>query len=326
MTMTRRACALAMTTALCSLALPAMAQDFPSRPITILVGYGAGGPTDVIARIFADEMSQAIGQPVVVENLPGAGGEIASVQMLDSRPDGYTLMWAAASQLVYAPLMQENPRIKPLEQMEMISLTAGFPYVISVPASSPATDLQAFIAAAKDSGTRMTYGSSGVGTANHLAGEWFAGSLGVEVTHIPYAGDAASVLDLAAGRNNFTLITPSVVMPMIEAGTVRGLAVTSTERLSFLPDVPTTAEAGLPGFEVELFNGLVGPLGMPQEVIDLLADTIIEIQQDPEMEAKLAGAMTYPVIKSGDELDAYLADLYTHWADVIAQNNIPKLP
>ena len=273
-------------------AASACAQEFPNQPIRLVVPFPAGGGTDVVARTLAPKMAEFLGQPVVIDNRAGAGGNIGAEFVARSAPDGYTILLAASTMAVNASLMPNLP-FDPVKDFDPIVLLLMNQSVLVVNPQVPASNVQEFIALTKT--RRVTYGSSGNGSGAHLAGEMFKIMAGVDMEHIPYRGAAPAMNDLVGGHIDAMLIDIAVAMPQIKAGRVKALAVGSAQRFEGLPGVPTIAESGVPGYEISGLMGLVAPAGTPKEVVSRLNSAVERSLQMPEVRQQLVGLATIPM-------------------------------
>ena len=245
------------------------ADDYPSRPITLIVPFPPGGSTTVMARNVADQLTTSLGQQIVVDNRGGAGGTIGTRAAAKAAPDGYTILLGYTGTLYIAPSLYANPGYDPRKDFEPIGMIGTAPSVLLVHPSVPAKTVAEFIDYAKKSPTPLTYGSPGVGTANHLAAELFANAVGIKLTHVPYKGSGPVMNDLIGGHIPMGFAPIPAAIGNVQGGKLRGLAVTSPKRSSLLPELPAVAET-LPGFEVALRYGLVAPAGTPKPIIDKL--------------------------------------------------------
>jgi tripartite-type tricarboxylate transporter receptor subunit TctC len=269
------------------LATAAGAQGFPSRLIRIVVPFTPGGSNDVVAREIAAGLQARFNQTAVVENKPGAGGTIAYTYVAKSPPDGHVLLIAPAS-FTMSPHLSRNPVYNPVTDFAAINLVVDVPFIMVVPAALPARTVPEFIALAKSSPKRLSFGSVGVGTPQHLGGELFKLNAGVDLIHVPFRGATAAIPDLLAGRVDMFIGAINSLLPLIKDGKLKALAVSSTRRIASLPDVPTMAEAGLPGVEVGSGVGLVAPAGTPPEIVDTLNREIGKIIATPEFHQRMA--------------------------------------
>jgi len=256
---------------------PVLAQAeaaWPSKPLTLIIPFPPGGGADTIGRYYADQLSSALGQPVVVDNKPGAGTAIAAEAAAKAKPDGYTLSLATAGQLTILPNLADNLRFDPETSFAPVSVVASIPNVIAVNGNLDVTDLQGLIAAAKAKPGAISYSSCGNGTLCHLSGELFKSLAGIDLLHVPYKGSAPAVTALLGGEVDVAVDTLTILAPQIQGGKVRGLALTSAQRSPLLPDVPTAAEAGLPGLETSGWFGIVLPAKTPQAIVERLNQEI----------------------------------------------------
>jgi Uncharacterized protein conserved in bacteria len=243
------------------------ADDYPTRPITLIVPFPPGGSTTVMARNVADKMSATLGQPVVVENRGGAGGTIGTRSVAKAAPDGYTILLSYTATMAIAPSMNVNAGYDPRKDFVPIGMIGFAPNVLVVHPSLPARSVAELIAYAKAAPAPVQYGSPGVGTVNHLAGEYLASETGVKLQHVPYKGNGPAMGDLLGGHIPMMFVPIPVALGNVKAGTLRGLAITTAKRSGLLPDLPTLAESGVPGFDVALRYGLMAPTGTPPAVI-----------------------------------------------------------
>jgi tripartite-type tricarboxylate transporter receptor subunit TctC len=264
----------------------AQAQTYPSRPIMLIVPLATGGSTDVIARIMAEGMRASLGQPVVVENVTGAGGSIGVGRVVRSAPDGYTIgigQWGTnmANGAIY-PLQYDL-----MTDLEPIALIASQPFMIEARKTMPADDLKGLIAWLKANADKATEGNSGIGSPSHVAGILFQNTIGVRFQMVPYRSAGLSMQDLVAGQIDVLLDTPAVSMSQVNAGTLKAYAVTAKSRLAVLPNVPTTDEAGLPGFYFSFWHGLWAPRNTPKNVLDKLNAAVVNALSDPTLRKRL---------------------------------------
>ena len=293
----RRAVAIAI--AFCCLAAaapPAPAQaPYPDRTVRMVVGFAAGGAADLIARVVATDLAERLGKPVIVENRPGAGSQVAAVAVARAEPDGYTLFFGSISlsvQMAIDPAMQLNP----LTELAPIALVAEAPNVLVVNPQLPVRSVKELVAYAK-AGNPVNFASSGVGTTLHLAGEMLKGAAGVNLTHVPYKGSGPALNDLMGGQVQMMFDNLSTAMPLVRAGKLRPLAVTTRARSSLLPDVPTMVEVGFENSEASVWFGLFGPRSTPRPIVDRLAREIAAMLADPRTPPKLV-PLSMDVLKS----------------------------
>ena len=284
----------------------AHADDYPTRPITLIVPFPPGGSTTVMARNVADKMSATLGQPVVVENRGGAGGTIGTRSVAKAAPDGYTILLSYTATMAIAPSMNVNAGYDPRKDFVPIGMIGFAPNVLVVHPSLPARSVAELIAYAKAAPAPVQYGSPGVGTVNHLAGEYLASETGVKLQHVPYKGNGPAMGDLLGGHIPMMFVPIPVALGNVKAGTLRGLAITTAKRSGLLPDLPTLAESGVPGFDVALRYGLMAPTGTPPAVIARLNRELNAALATEDVKQRLAteGAEALPGTP-----EAYAADV-----------------
>ena len=282
------------------------ADDYPTRPITLIVPFPPGGSTTVMARNVADKMSATLGQPVVVENRGGAGGTIGTRSVAKAAPDGYTILLSYTATMAIAPSMNVNAGYDPRKDFVPIGMIGFAPNVLVVHPSLPARSVAELIAYAKAAPAPVQYGSPGVGTVNHLAGEYLASEAGVKLQHVPYKGNGPAMGDLLGGHIPMMFVPIPVALGNVKAGTLRGLAITTAKRSGLLPDLPTLAESGVPGFDVALRYGLMAPTGTPPGVIARLNRDLNAALATEDVKQRLAteGAEALPGTP-----EAYAADV-----------------
>ena len=257
----------------------AWAQGYPQRPIRMLVGFAAGGITDISARQLAEPMSAALGQPIVVENKSGAGGNLATAELARAAPDGYTLMLASPGQLVVNPLTQKSTGFDPKTPFSLIGLVNTSPFVVVVPANSPFKTAQELIAHGKQNPGKLSFASPGMGTTMHIGGEMFNAATGMAAVHVPYRGGSQSTTDLVAGRVHFMVDSLGAVSAQIESGQLRVIAVTTPARMPRFADLPAMNEL-IPDFELSSWLGVVGPPRLSADVVQTLAAALAKAQKD----------------------------------------------
>jgi tripartite-type tricarboxylate transporter receptor subunit TctC len=277
---------------------PVAAADYPTRQIRLIVPFAPGGGTDVLARILAQRLSEKWGQPIIVENQPGASGSIGSRAVERATPDGYTLVMASTGALMsLATLYEKDGPFDVNAHFAPVTLVADPPYVVTVSTNVPAKNVAELIALAKQKKGQLTFGSSGVGAASHLSGELFQKEAGVEFLHVPYKGTGAAETDLIAGRLDIMFAPPQTVDPMVKAGKLKALATTGKTRSPLFPDLPTTDESGLPGYEAVGWFGLLAPAHTPDEIVQKLNAASVEILKSDDVRERLAklGAEPHPM-------------------------------
>jgi tripartite-type tricarboxylate transporter receptor subunit TctC len=311
------ACKLAVF-ALCSaFASATAAEPYPSKPIRIVVTGTPGGLPDLISRWLADRLSPALGQPIVVENRPGAGGNIAMQAAARSAPDGYTLVVAGQGPFALNPHMYTNPGYDAIADFAPITQIERGALILAANPALPVRSVRELIELAKAKPGELNYGSPGTGTPPHLASELFNRAAKINVAHVPYAGPPAAMLDLIAGRLDFTFSAPNVQLPQIKAGKIRALAVTSPTRLAALPEVPTVAESGLPGFEYVGWLGIAAPAGTPQPIIERLRREVGAILQTDAAREYFATHAREPVGSTPEDFAAFIRAENSKWGPII---------
>ncbi len=296
----------------------AVAQDYPARPIRIIVPFTPGAGTDIVGRAIAQALNEAWKQSVVVDNRPGAGGTIAGELVAKANPDGYTLMLGNVSTLAIAPALNPKLPYKPLRDFAPITLITTSGNVLVLHPSVPATSMRELIAYAKANPGKLNYGSSGNGTTSHLGGAMFASMTGAEMTHIPYKGSGPMLTDLLAGQLQLSFSSVPTALPHIKSGRLRALAVTLFTRSSVLPDLPTVQEAaGLQGFEISLWQGIVAPGATPRAIVMKLYQQIAASLRTPDMRAKLSAQGLDAVGSSPQQFAAYIRDEIDKWTKVV---------
>ncbi len=279
--------AITLAVAALALAAAAHADTFPSKPLRLIVTYPPGGGADLMARLIAPNMSETLGQPVVVENKAGASGQIAASDVARSAPDGYTLMLDASSFAVNPSLYAKLP-YDPAKAFTPIAVVALFPNVLVVTPSFPAKSVHELIAMAKAKPGEIAFASSGNGSAQHLSGELFKQKAGVQMTHIPYKGGGPALNDVLGGQVPMYFANMASGLPHVKAGRLRALAITASKRSPALPDAPTIAESGLPGYEVYEWNAIFAPAGTPAPVVAKLAESIAHAMGSPDIRQRVA--------------------------------------
>ncbi|MFZ0421469.1 MAG: tripartite tricarboxylate transporter substrate binding protein [Xanthobacteraceae bacterium] len=295
----------------------AASADYPERPITIVVGFPPGGASDIMARILTAKLGSLLGQPFMVDNRPGAGGNVAGEVVAHAAPDGYTILLGNNAILATNGSLYEKVGFDAEKDFDPISLIGTQANVLVVNLSVPAYSLKELIDLAKANPGKLNFASSGYGLAAHLAGELFKTAAHIDIVHVPYKGSAPALQDVMAGDDQMMFATTSGVMGFLKNEEVRPLAVTTLKRTAILPDVPTMDEAGLPGFEATTWHGLVAPAGTPKNIIETLHRAVVEALKDPDVGQKLAALGIDPVGSAPDEFRAYIKAEIPKWAAVI---------
>jgi len=305
-------------------ALPAVAQDYPSRPITFVHGFAAGGTADAISRILAQPMSEILKQPIIVEQRPGAGGNNASRVVANAAPDGYTIGLPTGGHAVSAGLYKNLP-FHPVDSFEMVSTVVYYAFAIAVKPDFPAQDMKGLLAYAKANPGKVDYGSAGIGSTHHLTGELLASVAGIQWNHVPYRGEAAAFTGLLSGELPVIIATTVTVQPQLASGKLRALAVSSPTRFKGMPNVPTVAESALPGFDVRTWAGVFAPKGTPAPIVAKLNAAIQQSIARPEVKARLEEVVGGDVQGSTPaEMKDMVAKESARWTEVIKKANIPQ--
>ncbi|WP_375199048.1 Bug family tripartite tricarboxylate transporter substrate binding protein [Cupriavidus metallidurans] len=310
------------TTAIAALPLGAHAADaWPSRPIQLLIPYPPGGSADLLARPLGAKLQERLGQPIVLDYRPGAGGTIATQALARSKPDGYTLIMVLAAHAINPSLYPKLP-YDTRKDFAPVSLVANLPLILAGSPSLKARNVPELIAAAKAAPGTITFGSAGNGNTGHLAGELFDSMAGVKMTHVPYKGSAQVVNAMLAGDIQLTFDSISTSMPQIRAGRMTALAVTSAKRAAMAPDVPTLAEAGVPGFDINGWYAILAPAGTPRAVVDKLSSEIAAVLTQPELRSQLAANGYEPVGSTPAALGAHIDAELVRWNKVVREAGV----
>jgi tripartite-type tricarboxylate transporter receptor subunit TctC len=297
----------------------ASAAEYPDKPIKLVVNASAGGNADFSARLIGDKLSQALNQPVIVENRAGAGGNIGAQYVARSAPDGYTLL-AANSSFASNVWLYKDLQFDPLKDFEPISLLTSTYFILAVPPASPVKTLQEYVEFARNN--EITYASAGIGQGAHLGMELFQLQAGIKSVHVPYGGMAPSANALAGGVVDAALVTPPSALPYAEAGKLRLLAMTGPTRSPIYPDIPSIAEEGYPGYALNGWQGLLAPKGTPVEIVNLLSRELNKILALPEVNERLVAAGTEANSSTPEEFKQFLTDEVKQWGEVIERSGI----
>jgi tripartite-type tricarboxylate transporter receptor subunit TctC len=293
------------------------AQGYPSRPIRMLLAFPPGGPTDINARLFAQRLSEQMGQQVVVDNKPGAGGNVGATEAARAPADGYTIFYNTSA-ISIAPALYANVQFDPLRDYAPVALAATVPLVLAVNPGLPAKNLTEFVAYAKANPGRLNYASSGNGTITHLAGALFAAQMGLQMQHVPYKGSAPALIDVVSGQTQLMIDTISTVLPYARDNRLRPLAIAVSRRSPQLPDVPTLEEAAsLPGFEMSAWQGVVVPAATPKDIVARLNAELNKALQNPELRARLAAGGSEPLGGTAEQYAAYIRSELQRWSKVV---------
>jgi tripartite-type tricarboxylate transporter receptor subunit TctC len=321
MNLLSRVVSLAAAAALALAPAAALAQAYPAKPVKILVGFAPGGAMDIVARTVGQKISAGLGQPVVVDNKPGAASNIAIRQLIDSPPDGYTVM-LVANGLTANPFLYTQQPFDPNIDVVPITLVARLPVVIAVNATSDLTTLKKLIDASKAKPGSVSYGSPGSGSTPHLAVETFARAAGISFTHVPYKGGAPAITDVLGGQLPMVAVNAVEVLPHVKAGKLRVLATLSAERVPTLPDAPTIAESGFAGFEASVWHAVIAPKGTPPAVVEKLKAEIHKALADPEVKERLAGLGAVAAPTSPQELGTLVRTEHERYGKLIREAGI----
>jgi tripartite-type tricarboxylate transporter receptor subunit TctC len=305
--------------AVLSAAVPSAASDYPAQPVTVIVAFTPGGTTDMLTRMVSTRLTEKLGKTFVVENKPGAGGNIGTEYVVKAKPDGYTLMVNSVGPIAVNPTLYKNLPYNPITDLDPVVQLADVPNVLVVPAQAKTPTLKALLEKGKTKKGGLTYCSTGVGTSSHLSGFMLAQASKVEAVHIAYKG-ADALNDLLAGRNDFMFATIPSVMAHIQSGKLLPIAVTSAKRSRSLPNTPTMIESGYPGFEAGSWFGFLAPRGTPRPIIDKLNQAVNEIIKDPKIDEQMVFAGADPVGGSPEQFRAFIDKEFKKWQKVVQES------
>jgi tripartite-type tricarboxylate transporter receptor subunit TctC len=308
--------------ALLSLSTIAHAQDFPTKPIKLIVPFPPGGPNDIIARVVGAKLAELIGQPVVIDNRGGAGGVLGTDAVAKAEPDGYTIAITSAGALAISKSLQEKLPYDTLKDLKPVTLVAKVPELLVVANNVPAQSMPELLTLAKAKPGQLNFASTGPGSMPHLAGELFRTSAGIDIVHVPYKGAAPAVNDIVGQQVQMVFLDIPVLLPQVQAGKVRPIAIGSRERVPSLPNVPTTAEVGLPQIEAENWYGMVAPAATPAAVIAKLHRATAEALKSPEVKDKLSAQGAILVGNTPQEFASYIQSEIDKWGKVAKAANI----
>ncbi|MGA8390299.1 MAG: tripartite tricarboxylate transporter substrate binding protein [Pseudolabrys sp.] len=315
---------LAFAGAVIASAPAAIADDYPSRPVKIIVPFGAGGPTDVYTRAIAEELRKSLRQPFIMENRPGAGTTIGTDVVAKSQPDGYTLLMVSGTQTVNETLYVHKP-YQLMRELVPVAPLIDTDLVLVVHPSVPAKTLSELLALARAKPGTLNYGSSGPGSNYHMAGELLKNLTGVDIVHVPYKGSTGARNDILSGQIQILFDSVPTMAPQIKAGMVRALGTSGKTRSSILPDVPTMAEAGVPGFNATLWVGFMAPVGTPKPIVDKLHDEITKILRRPDIKQAWEKTGATPIVMTQPEFKSFMEAQVAKWAEVIKTNRIAPI-
>ena len=307
-----------------ALLCPALAgaEDFPARPIHLIVPFPPGGPNDIIARTVAQKMSEILKQTIIIDNKGGQGGVLGTDYVAKAAPDGYTIGVVSAGALAISPSMEKVAYVT-LRDLEPITLVAKVPEMLVVATSVPANNMKELIALAKKEPGKLNFASSGPGSMPHLAGELLKLTAHIDITHVPYRGAAPAVNDLLGQQVQMVFLDLPVLLPQIKAGKLKPIAVGTTKRVPSAPDVPTTVEAGMPGLQTENWYGMVAPAHLPPQIVATLNKAAVEAMKDPDVIAKLSTQGAMLVGDTPEQFRAYIDSETKKWAKVIKDAGVP---
>ncbi|MBC7803394.1 MAG: tripartite tricarboxylate transporter substrate binding protein [Candidatus Parcubacteria bacterium] len=309
-----------------ALALTAMAgawaQDYPNKPIRLIVPVAPAGMTDIMARIFGRKLQERLGQPVLVENKAGAGGNIGTEFVAKSAPDGYTLLYAYPGPVVVSPSIYKALSYDPMRDLAPVSMLVSYSMLIAVHPDVPAKNVTELVALAKRSPQPMTYGSAGNTTTSHLIMELFRREAGIQMLHIPYKGAAPAMTDLISGRLSAMADSLTLIMPQHQAGRIRAIAITSKERSPAAPDIPTVSESGFKDFEVIGWQGILTPAGTPRPVIERLAREFAAIVNEPDMRKEFASRGLEAAYRDANSFGQWMRAELATWRRLVTESNI----
>jgi tripartite-type tricarboxylate transporter receptor subunit TctC len=299
----------------------ALAQPYPSKPIRLVVGFPPGGAADFVSRAFQEPLGRALGQPIVVENRPGAGSSIAAEHVAKSAPDGYTVLIASPSSILVNPIITPKAGFQPLKDLIAVSKVSSSPLILAVNPALPAASVRELIAHAKQNPGKLNFATSGNGSAPHLAAVLFVRLAGVDMVHVPYKGGAPAVQSVLAGDTQLSFATPPSVLPLLQAGRLRALATTSRNATPLIPGVPGMGEAGLPDYEIGFWYGFFVPAGTPQDIVRRLFEATSQVLKAPETGIMLAREGTETAgSTSPEEFADFLTEDAKLWARLVKES------
>lgn len=301
-------------------ALPAMAQTYPSRPLRLVVPFPPGGSTDIVARLVAQKLGEALGQPMIVDNRAGAGGMIGAENVAKSPADGYSLLLASSGPIAIVPALQPKLGYDSVRDFAPISIIATIPTMLVVNEKVPARSVSELIALAKARPGQLNFASTGVGATPHLAGEVFKSMAGVDIGHVPYKGSAPALTDLMGGQVDMMFEQIPAVLPHVQSGKLRALAVGSARRVAALPDLPTISESGLSGFDVVSWFGIMAPAGTPAPIVARLHAELAKIMRMPDVSEKLASLGAEPQASTPQAFGQTIVAELPKWAEIIRKS------
>jgi len=300
---------------------PAFAQPYPAKPVRFIVGFPPGGGTDIMARLLAAKLPEFLGQPIVVENRPGAASNIATEHVVRSAPDGYTILVATATMVMNSSFYKKLP-FDVLRDLAPVSIFSDSPNVLAVRASLAAKDVGEVVALARAKPGVLNYSSAGTGTTQHLTGELFKLRTGTDIVHVPFKGTGPSLTTLIAGDVDMTFANIPAILPHVRAGRLRALAVAGDKRSDLMPEVPTMKEAGVDGVEVTIWYGVLAPAATPRDIVDTLAAAVIKAARSPDIRSRLLEQGAEPIGNTPEEFARQLREEVARWNKVVAASGI----
>ena len=322
--MARRSLAytLAVTVALVAFSTPCASQSFPTRSLRMIVPFAPGGVADIVARIVGQKMGDTLGQTVVIDNRPGAGGSLAGEIVAKAKPDGYTMLLCSSSVVVINPLLSPNLQYDPQRVLAPVSLLSAAPYVLLVHPSSPYQSVRDLLAAAKAKPGALNYGTAGVGSASHLVSELFRSMAGIQIVHVPYKGTALASNDLLSGQLQMMFDSISAALPNIRAGRLRALGIATRKPSALAPDIAPISDNGVPGFEGTTWQGLCAPAATPSTILAQLNDAAVRSVKSPELRTRFAALGVEGVGSGSEEFRAYIKAELARWEKTIREAGI----
>lgn len=320
MNLLKAACSLIVLGAV--LSAPTVAQTYPSKPIRLIAPSAPGSPPDIRSRWLAEKLAPVLGQPIVVENKAGAGGNIGTEAVARSAPDGYTLLLVHQGTLAINPHLYARTGYDPIADFAPVTRLIVSPMLLAVHPGLPANSIADLVRLAREKPGKLTFGSGGTGTPPHMAGELFKRTAKIDVVHVPYKGASPALVDLMAGRLSYTIDSTSIQLPQVRTGKIKALAITSATRLASLPDVPTVAESGLSGFEYWSWMGISAPVGTAKEIVSKLNRVIVEVLGTPQAREWLAAQGGEPGAETPEEFAAFIKAEHVKWGAVVREAGI----
>jgi tripartite-type tricarboxylate transporter receptor subunit TctC len=307
---------------LAAVSLTVHGQDYPNKPVRIVVPYPAGGTTDIMARLLSQKLGEGLGQPVVIDNKPGAGGGLGTALVAKSAPDGYTIGFGNIGPNAINPSIYKDLPYDAAKDFSPVSVFSTVPFILVVPAASPAKNLRELIDLGRASAGKLNFASVGIGSVSHVTGELFNASAGTKFVHVPYKGGAPALTGTMQGDVSLMFATSLEATPHVRSGKLRAMGISSAQRSPVTPDIPTLAEAGLPGFEVSVWFGLLGPAGMPRPIVDRLNTEIRKVLADATVRTRLADLAAVPMHTTPDEFASMIRADIAKWAKVVRDTGV----